>query len=169
VSRNLGPRPAPSSNRGSPKLDDFRHFVLAPRALIGALVITRFVGKNADEEHSRAASRAARRSEYCRRGGCHRSHRYPPRKNWREHNRSLRHRRPMFVVLFSADDDECYSPNITMASRMCDILGQLKWAARRHQLSRKAYYGNKDHCFCVATRGSVRVISHVARGRHRRV
>jgi hypothetical protein len=41
-------------------------------------------------------------------------------KNWREHNRSLRHRRPIFVVLFSADDDECYSPNITMASRMYD-------------------------------------------------
>jgi hypothetical protein len=149
VSRNLGPRPAPSSNRGSPKLDDFRHFVLAPRALIGALVITRFVGKNADEEHSRAASRAARRSEYCRRGGCHRSHRYLPRKNWREHNRSLRHRRPMFVVLFSADDDECYSPNITMASRMCDILEPIREVLESHE-------SDVIHCWALDSRWSAR-------------
>ena len=87
------------------KLNDFRHLMLASWTLIDALVVPGFVRKDANEQHSRAAPRATGRSEYCRRGGCNRSHRYLPRNKWREHNRSLRHRRPMFVVLFSAGDD----------------------------------------------------------------
>jgi hypothetical protein len=58
---------------------------------------------------------------------------------------------------------------------MYDIRGPLKGprsvegGERIHQRCRKGYYGNKDDCLCVATWGRVGVISHVARGRHRRV
>src|SRR5271169_2736403 len=48
---------------GLPELNNFSDFVLAARAFICSLIVTRLVGKDANERHSRSASRT--------RGTCH--------------------------------------------------------------------------------------------------